>query len=73
MDKIIKNSENLIIYIGFILLGIGIILLCVKSMSPEYIDQFGILHESFYLLPISFGFSILGIITIVFAYIKRKI
>ena len=48
--------------IGAALLLIGIVCLALKSVSVEYIDASGILHENFFLLPIAFLFLFSGFI-----------
>ena len=40
--------------IGAVLLIIGMGLIAIKAMSVEYIDEAGILHENFFLLPMGF-------------------
>lgn len=51
--------------IGGVLILIGIILLFVKSVSVEYIDAQGILHENFFLIPIGFLCLFSGFISFV--------
>lgn len=46
--------------IGFFLLMFGASLLFIKANSVGYIDASGILHENFYLLPLSFIFLFSG-------------
>lgn len=46
--------------IGAFLLFIGLGCLFIKMNSVEYIDQTGILHENFFLLPIGFLFLFAG-------------
>ncbi len=61
-EKIIKDGSetrrakyNMVSSIlGAILIVIGIILFLVKGMSVEYIDEQGMLHENFFLIPIGF-------------------
>lgn len=48
--------------IGAFLLFFGFACFFIKANSVEYIDQSGILHENFYLLPIGFFFIFTGII-----------
>lgn len=69
--KLIKDGSetrrakfNMIaVIIGSILLCAGAACLIIKGMSVEYIDEQGILHENFFLLPIGFLFIFSGIIT----------
>ena len=61
-EKIIKDGSetrrakyNMVSSIlGAFLIVIGIILFLVKGMSVEYIDEQGMLHENFFLIPIGF-------------------
>ncbi|QNN61823.1 DUF3955 domain-containing protein [Erysipelothrix inopinata] len=68
--RIIKMKKLYNFTIGLILLGF--ILLAIKSASPEYIDEQGILHETFYLIGLG-TFSILGgtILTIINAIVIK--
>ncbi|MCA5011550.1 MULTISPECIES: DUF3955 domain-containing protein [unclassified Enterococcus] len=66
--------------IGAFLLFFGFACFFIKANSVEYIDQSGILHENFYLLPIGFFFIFTGIIVFlviginyVRELIKRKV
>ncbi|WP_436884030.1 DUF3955 domain-containing protein [Mammaliicoccus sciuri] len=43
------NIAALLIFI------LGVLTLASKSLTPEYIDSQGILHEWFFLIPIGFG------------------
>jgi len=45
-----------------LLIILGVTLILIKAITPEYIDENGILHEAFYLLPIGFGLILVGII-----------
>ena len=61
-EKIIKDGSetrrakyNMVSSIlGAFLIVIGIILFLVKGMSVEYVDEQGMLHENFFLIPIGF-------------------
>ncbi|MBQ0005721.1 MAG: DUF3955 domain-containing protein [Clostridiales bacterium] len=65
--------------IGGVLLLMGLVLLIVKGLSVEYIDANGMLHENFFLIPVSFlclfcgliSFLVIGIKTI-FCKVKNK-
>ena len=52
-------------YLGIGLICVGILLLCVKALSFEYIDSTGLLHENFFLIPISFVFLFSGLFVII--------
>ncbi|KIR03592.1 Transcriptional regulator, XRE family [Lachnospiraceae bacterium TWA4] len=58
--------------LAFCILGIATILL--KGMTVEYVDETGILHENFFLLPLGFGMIALGFITVLvgLAYYWKK-
>lgn len=47
-----------LIFLTFII-GLGCLIL--KSVSPEYIDQSGVLHEYFFLIPTGFAFIFLSL------------
>ena len=49
--------------IGAILLCIGVGCIIAKMLSPEYVDDNGLLHEAFYLIPIGFLFVFSSMIT----------
>lgn len=70
------------IFIGAVLLLMGIGCIIIQAFSVEYIDAAGYLHENFFLLPIGFlllfcgllSFLIAGIATVLHTIIaKRKI
>ena len=56
---------------GATLLLIGIVCLALKSVSVEYIDAYGILHENFFLLPIAFLFLFSGFIVFFVTGVKN--
>ena len=68
-EKLIKDGSETrrakfnfaTVLIGALLLCIGVTCLLIKSVSQEYIDAQGILHENFFLLPIGFLFVFNGI------------
>lgn len=70
-EKLIKDGSetrrakfNMIsICVGFALLLLGVACLAIKASSVEYIDASGMLHENFFLLPISFMFFLGGFVT----------
>ena len=77
--KLIKDtSENtrakynlITMLIAAGLMGLGALLIIIKALSVEYIDEVGILHESFFLLPIGFGFIFIGLIVMIVALICK--
>ena len=40
---------------GGILVLLGVLLLGLKALTPEYVDASGVLHEWFFLLPLGFS------------------
>lgn len=71
-NKTIKM--NLIgICIGAFLLLMGFSLIILKGMSVEYIDNYGILHENFFLLPMGFLFIFSGATTFLILGIRKII
>jgi len=55
-----------------ILILLGGVLILLKGLLPEYIDEEGILHEPFFLLPIGFGLIGIGLIIYVIKLIQKK-
>ncbi|WP_423364010.1 DUF3955 domain-containing protein [Mycoplasma sp. P36-A1] len=67
-----KAKLNLIsLIIGFALLILGVISFIIKSISVEYIDAQGILHENFFLIIIGYIFIFSGLITFLIIGIKN--
>lgn len=79
-DTSINKRAKIYLYsliIGAFLFTLGTICLIIKALSVEYIDNSGILHENFFLLPIGFflifiGFIVLIIFTFKVLKIKKK-
>lgn len=71
-NKLIKDgSENkraktymLSNIIGVIFCILGFVAILLKGLTVEYVDESGILHENFFLLPIGFLFILIGIIIV---------
>ncbi|MDO4198373.1 MAG: DUF3955 domain-containing protein [Erysipelotrichaceae bacterium] len=59
--------------IGAVLMCIGMVLIIIKGLSVDYIDEAGILHENFFLLPIGFAFIFAGLIVFVIQLIRYLI
>lgn len=59
--------------IGKTLVGLGILLFIVKNFMPEYVDEQGILHEHFYLIPIGFLFVFAGLLVLATTYVVSLI
>jgi transcriptional regulator with XRE-family HTH domain len=59
--------------IGAALLLIGFVCLVIKTLSVEYVDEAGLLHENFFLLPIGFLFLLSGTITVLAAGIRLAV
>lgn len=61
-----KARMNMIsVTVGAALLCAGVICLIIKGLSVEYVDDSGLLHENFFLLPIGFLFIFSGLLTFV--------
>lgn len=56
--------------IGGILMLLGFVCLLIKSMSVEYIDAQGILHENFFLIPMGLLFLSAGFLVILISGIS---
>lgn len=56
-----KLKKNRMLLIALILCVLGLICLFIKGNSVEYIDSTNILHEKFYLIPISYLFIFTGL------------
>lgn len=79
--KLIKDgSENrrakinlILVLIAAAFLFTGVSLLALKQFSPEFVDEYGVLHEKFFLIPIGFLFVFSSIITFLIAGVKNII
>jgi transcriptional regulator with XRE-family HTH domain len=58
---------------GAVMAALGVMLWLIKGMTPEYIDEQGILHEAFFLLPLGFLLIAAGVITMAAAGITTLI
>lgn len=67
-----KHTRTFLIA-GVTLIVIGIIILVIKGMSPEYVDAEGILHERFYLVIFGFFCMLCGALSCAVAGIKSII
>ena len=80
-DKLIEDgSENTklktarkILTVGAGLMLIGFLCFFLKSISVEYVDSQGILHENFFYLPIGFLFLFSGFVTALTGAVKAII
>lgn len=45
---------------GAALMLIGLVCLVIKTLEPEYVDETGLLHESFFLIPVGLLFLLSG-------------
>lgn len=52
---------------GGILMLLGFACFIIKTLSTEYVDASGMLHENFFLIPVGFLLLIFGIIIILSA------
>ena len=64
-----KISLSLIAHIATLT---GILCLVLKGFTPEYVDEAGMLHEWFFLLPVGSGLLFIGIILEIVALIVKK-
>ena len=70
-EKLIKDGSetrrakmNMIsTVIGGIFMLLGFVCLLIKTLSVEYLDKAGVLHENFFLIPISALFILCGTVT----------
>lgn len=80
-QKLIEDgSENTklktslkILAVGAVLMLIGFMCFFLKSITVEYIDAEGILHENFFFIPIGYLFLFVGLITALTGLIKAMI
>ena len=56
--------------IGAALMAVGLACFILKALSYEYVDQAGMLHEKFFLIPIGALFLLCGCIIVVFSGIR---
>ena len=67
-----RSKQNLTLtIIGLALLALGMLFIVIKGLSAEYIDEDGLLHENFFLLPIGFLFIFSAITTFVVMLINK--
>lgn len=72
-EKLIKDTDenrkakfNMVtMIIGFAIMLIGALCLFIKSISVEYVDKQGFLHENFSLIPMDYLFALAGLIVII--------
>lgn len=60
---------------GIFLLIMGVMCFLIKAASVEYVDQRGILHENFFLLPMGYGFLAAGIVVLaitIIIYLRKQ-
>ena len=48
------------------------ILLFIKVLNPSYVDEAGILHEKFFLIPLAYICIFVGIVLIIFNLLQKK-
>lgn len=65
-SEVQKGKFNVItLFIGTLLLLLGIGCIVIKALSVEYVDASGVLHENFFLLPTGFLLIICGLLTFI--------
>ena len=52
-------------------LVLGVLSFIARSISPEYIDEQGVLHEYFFLVPTGFFFIFLGLLLSMLWFYKQ--
>lgn len=77
IETLIEIATTFHISLDQLILG-GLACFIIKSLSVEYIDAKGILHENFFLIPVGFAFLATGILVIVvtlgaFLYNKKRL
>lgn len=70
INQRMRYTRTMVI-VGAVLLAIGAALLIIKGMSVEYIDEDGMLHENFFLIPIAMLFILSSVVTFVIALIGK--
>ncbi|MDD6666437.1 MAG: DUF3955 domain-containing protein [Lachnospiraceae bacterium] len=68
----LKNAKKILL-IGLVLMLAGLLCFFLKSISVEYVDRQGILHENFFYIPIGYLFLFIGFITSLTGTIKAVI
>lgn len=68
-----EGKRNRLNMIGGILLAIGVLLLVIKGLSPEYLDDENFLHEYFFLVPLGFGCIFAGVLSFVVSGVRALI
>ena len=58
---------------GGILVLLGVLLLGLNALTPEYVDASGVLHEWFFLLPLGFGCLLCGCAALIIAGVSAII
>lgn len=65
-SEVQKSKFNVItLFIGTLLLLLGIGCIVIKALSVEYVDASGVLHENFFLLPAGFLLIFCGLLTFI--------
>lgn len=71
-SEVQKSKFNVItLFIGTLLLLLGIGCIIIKSLSVEYVDDYGVLHENFFLLPAGFLLIACGLLTFIVAFLRN--
>ncbi len=64
--------KKMMVKIGIALIIAGVACIVIKGVLPEYLDENGILHEYFFLLPMGFAGVFGGIVlTAVSKFLKK--
>ena len=66
-----RAKMNLIsTFIGAFLMVFGAVFFFIKSTSVEYVDESGILHENFFLIPMGYLFLFIGLLILIINLVK---
>lgn len=81
MEKVIRDGSetrrarfNMITsVIGGVLILTGVVLLVIKGLSVEYVDEEGFLQENFFLVPLGFLCMFCGVISFIVVGVKAGV
>jgi hypothetical protein len=65
-----KYSVNKIFYLSLLLLGLGIVFIIAENSFYQYVDDTGILHESFF-MPLGMLSILMGSVVLLFCLIQK--
>ena len=65
-----KYSVNKVFYLSLLLLGLGIVFIIAENSFYQYVDDTGILHESFF-MPLGMLSILMGSVVLLFCLIQK--